>query len=138
MSVQARYPNLNYENISDSYLAVIQEPYTKTGKSNTGPRQSFLYDADIPELANPAGAFVRIWPGGESGAWRWHHNRHQIASIDTKAKKVKLATQTIYTLGTGSAYHIENDIGLLDAPGEFYVDKTEGYIYYYPRDIEML
>jgi len=134
MSVQARYPNLNYENISDSYLAVIQEPYTKTGKSNTGPRQSFLYDADIPELANPAGAFVRIWPGGESGAWRWHHNRHQIASIDTKAKKVKLATQTIYTLGTGSAYHIENDIGLLDAPGEFYVDKTEGYIYYYPRD----
>ncbi len=133
MSVQARYPNVNDEDISSSYLAVIQEPFPITGKSNAGPLQSFLYD-ELPELANPSEAYVRIWPGGESGAWRWHYQRHQISSIDTTAKKVTLATNAIYTLGTGSAYHIENDINLLDVPGEFYVDKAEGYIYYYPRD----
>jgi len=34
----------------------------------------------------------------------------------------------------GTLFYIENAIELLDEPGEFYFDKSSGYIYYYPED----
>jgi hypothetical protein len=39
---------------------------------------------------------------------------------------------------TGSRFFIENAIELLDKPGEFYYNKTEGMIYYYPYEQENL
>ena len=30
-------------------------------------------------------------------------------------------------------YYVENALGLLDEPGEWYFDKAEGYLYYYPQ-----
>ncbi|WP_127580092.1 right-handed parallel beta-helix repeat-containing protein [Paenibacillus koleovorans] len=34
----------------------------------------------------------------------------------------------------GSRYFVQGAIELLDAPGEFYLDKAAGYLYYYARD----
>ena len=35
--------------------------------------------------------------------------------------------------GTGRPVHLENAYELLGNPGEFYLDRTEGYVYYTPR-----
>ncbi len=37
-----------------------------------------------------------------------------------------------------SAYYLTNDIGLLNSPGEWFLDLDAGKVYYWPRDVEVL
>ena len=120
-AVSARFP-------SEGYARLIGNPGPKT-------YNTFIYDIDLPELKNPEDLRVLVWPGGNEGEWNWLTNDIGVKEIDQKNKTVVLDERTSYALGTGSRYYFHGAKELLDAPGEFYVDPLEGYLYYKPRNL---
>ncbi|MCU6793777.1 right-handed parallel beta-helix repeat-containing protein [Paenibacillus sp. WQ 127069] len=125
-AVLARYPNR--ANGKDQYSRVA------TYASDL-PKRKFGYtEGDIPAVAHPEELQVYIWPGGTAGHWSWSSNTIGVESVDTTNRIVTLESDTTYENGVGSRYYVQNGLEMLDAPGEFYIDKTAGVLYYYPFD----
>lgn len=58
-----------------------------------------------------------------------------VESIDTKNKQVKLAKPSLYGVGSGrdfQHYVAYNILDELDSPGEWYIDKQTGMLYFWP------
>lgn len=58
-----------------------------------------------------------------------------VESIDSKTKQVKLAMPSLYGVGSGRDfrhYVAYNILEELDSPGEWYVDKEAGMLYFWP------
>ena len=58
-----------------------------------------------------------------------------VESIDVKKKQVKLAKPSLYGVGSGRDYHqyvAYNILDELDSPGEWYVDRKSGILYFWP------
>ena len=67
--------------------------------------------------------------------WGYADDMIPVAAIDTVAHTVKLGAPHMYGIGTGTAYrqyYALNLIEELDTPGEWYLDRTEGVLYFYP------
>ena len=68
----------------------------------------------------------------------WVSSRQHIASIDDDANIVKFKEETRYRysndkLKEGARYFVENVFEALDSPGEWYLDRPSGMLYYYPK-----
>jgi hypothetical protein len=84
----------------------------------------------VPKLAQPDGAVVQMFHGGLWGGWTY---------------AVAGQTATAFEFGYGgfqeargssiskNHYYVENDLALLDAPSEWYYDKTAGKLYFWPN-----
>jgi len=76
----------------------------------------------------------------------WTTQRTLVDSLAIDGNKVVFSMQKPYweqrnntmEIGAGSKFYIENAFCLLDEPGEFFYDKEEKYIYYYPYAEENL
>lgn len=71
----------------------------------------------------------------------WIETRRRLASIDTGKKLVQLEYRSRMRLTddfgtTGTQYYLENVREALTEPGEFYLDRGEGKLYYVPREGE--
>lgn len=67
----------------------------------------------------------------------WVESRMPIKSVDESAKLVELAKKSVFRLsddfqGKGGKYYVENVFEALDTPGQWYLDRSEGRVYYYP------
>lgn len=81
------------------------------------------------------------WAGVEDvwlqGTFKWGYADDQIKidRIDTVKKQIKLSTPHLYGLGYGESYQhyvALNILTELDSPGEWYVDRKTGILYFYP------
>ncbi len=116
-----------------TYARYPKEGYSRAIISEDDPFKSFKCDKkDLPEIINKENLQVYIWPGGCEGDWNWFTNTINIASIDENIGLITLQEAASYELGTGSRYFIQGALALLSQPGEFYVDKKEGKLYYWP------
>jgi parallel beta helix pectate lyase-like protein/glycosyl hydrolase family 141 len=105
--------------------------------TSTGVNGSYTQLTYAPGDVNPTwdlkGAQVVIWSGG---SWSWFTDTVPIASVDTSADMITLAQETrypIYQYGHGSRYFIQNSLSLLTQPGEYYLDQSAGWLYYWPK-----
>lgn len=127
----ARYPNYVY----NSSYPTSQGPYLR-GEGVNGSNTVLQYK--VGDL-NPAGwslsdAQVYVWSGGK---WAWFTDTVPISSINTTTRQITLAQQSRYVLyqsSSGSRYYVQGVLSMLDAPGEFYLDRTAGYLYYWAKD----
>lgn len=87
---------------------------------------------------------VSHWKGAEDGwvhgywFWDWSEERHKIADIDT-VKRILKVMPPYHTYGyrVGQWFYGFNLLSEIDEPGEYYIDRTNGFIYFYPpSDIE--
>jgi hypothetical protein len=123
----ARYPNQG-----SIPMGKVLDPGSvpRTGdESNRGG--TFVY-AD-PHHARWAG-LSEAWLQG-TFRWGWADDLIRIETIDTVARTVKLASPHVYGLGSGEAfqqYVAINILGELDVPGEYYLDRREGTLYFWP------
>jgi parallel beta-helix repeat protein len=121
-SVKARFPNEGYSRVDDL--------------DYDHPRTRFQFkEDDIPKLDDIRDLQVYMWPGGLGGDWNWFSNTINILDIDYATRTASLKYETHYEMGKGSRYFIQGALELLDAPGEFYLDKREGVLYYWPREM---
>ena len=68
----------------------------------------------------------------------WVSSRQHIASVDKKTKKVDFIETTNYRYSDdftekGARYFVENVFEALDKPGEWYLDRPTGTLYYMPK-----
>jgi hypothetical protein len=88
---------------------------------------------DTPESNPLKDAQVTVWSGG---SWSWFTDIVPLGGADYRKGFATLDYWTRYALvnsGGGSRYFIENALPFLDQPGEWYVDRSAGELYYKPR-----
>jgi parallel beta-helix repeat protein len=118
-SIQARYPNNSYSTV-------------KNIVSNSSKLKFQYYSEDIPQEVLAKEFEVCIWPGGANGKWNWFFDKLYSVNNDTKEDIITLNNKASLDIGKGSRYYIQGALELLDSPGEFYLDKESGYLYYWP------
>ena len=91
--------------------------------------KGFVYSGDRPARWENADD---IWMHGY-WKWDWADCYVRIASIDTKKKIIMTeAPYTSYPLDSGKRFYALNLLEELDAPGEWYLDRKSGILYFWP------
>ena len=70
------------------------------------------------------------------GITRWLDNRLPIESVDAATRTVTFDRPSLFALLSGGKpepYWVENVLEALDAPGQWYLDRPRGELYYLPR-----
>jgi Right handed beta helix region len=111
-ATKARFPN-------EGYL-----------KSASGKGRSTLVvkPGSVPDLAGGADAQVVIWAGHD-----WFANVVPIKSIDATSNTFQLDGETSQGIVADDRFFVQGALSLLDRPGEFYVDRAVGVVYYWPK-----
>lgn len=121
----ARWPNSGFTKIRD-ILAI--EPFTSHGIP--GDRQgTFIYEGDRPQrwLDDSDGWVSGYW------FWDWSEGRQKIRRIDRTAGTIELQPPHHgYGFRKGQRYYAFNLLAELDAPGEWYLDRERGNLYFWP------
>ncbi|MBM4086932.1 MAG: right-handed parallel beta-helix repeat-containing protein, partial [Planctomycetes bacterium] len=65
-----------------------------------------------------------------SYGWGW--SICPIKSVSREEKKISLARSTSYAIQVGDRYFVRNLLEELDAPGEWYLDRDAGVLYFWP------
>lgn len=122
----ARWPNAGFVNIAST----MDEDHEIHGRKGS-KLGKFVYDDARPERwLDEADAWVHgYW------FWDWAEQRHAIASIDTEKKIIALEEPYHgYGYRKDQWYYAYNLLSELDAPGEWYLDRDKGILYFWPPD----
>lgn len=96
--------------------------------SSDDPNRSFEYFGDRPRgWLQPQEALVH-------GYWTydWADSYQRIESIDLDARLVTTDQPGAYGYTTGQRYYFLNVLEELDSPGEWYLDRRDGLLYFWP------
>lgn len=92
----------------------------------------FEYQGDRPERWARA---ADLWLEGY-WCFDWAGETVRVKAIDTQAKTITLAKQHVYGIGSGNSaprrYRAINLLEELDQPGEYYLDRADGALYFWP------
>jgi hypothetical protein len=116
------------------------------------PNHGYLPIAGLPDKAaewTQGQSRFRFWPG-DFKAWttlsnaevvamtRWVESRLPVAGLDQEAHLVSFSKRAVFELSPGDLYYAEGAFEFLDEPGEWYLDRSAGRLYYLPRPGEEL
>ena len=107
------------------------DPWVKFGEKiateNDEKTSTFSYDFDRPDSWK---SLDDIWAFGLY-QWEWAANLRKVTSIDREKKQITFD----YRDGSGKfEYYFVNVLEELDAPGEYYVDRENGLLFFYPPE----
>ncbi len=106
--------------------------YPNTGYSTMGAitnNTTFAYSGSQPaNWVNASDAWVCGF-----FAYDWHNEKIKISSINTQAKTIKVDRNPVYGMNSNQRYYVYNLIEELDSPGEWYLNRATGILYYYPK-----
>lgn len=120
---RARHPNSGYLEIAESPDAVEGTPW------HDGQTRFRFHEGDIQAWEGIEGAEL-------TAMCRWTESHLPITSVDVSDRMVSFGKRTVFQVGPGDLYYIENVLAFLDQPGEWYLDGQAGRIYYLPIDGE--
>ncbi|HNS33301.1 MAG TPA: right-handed parallel beta-helix repeat-containing protein, partial [bacterium] len=129
----SRWPDEGWENVAG--LATPEGDGKISGY--TFQNGKFRYSGDRPERWTEE---KEIWTAGYF-LWQWNKVHTRVLNIDTKNKIVNLAPY-IHHAKSYYAYHMPvvkdtpyyfyNILSEVSSPGEFYIDRETGSLYFYP------
>jgi hypothetical protein len=89
----------------------------------------FMYEGDRPKRW---GGEKDIWVHGY-WFWDWSDQRHKVESIDTERRIISVAPPYHgYGYRVGQWFYGLNILAELDVPGEWYLDRETGILYFWP------
>ena len=123
----ARWPNKGFIKITG-----LVEPGTVNVRGTKGSKTGkFIYEGDRP----------RRWVGEKDAwvhgywFWDWSDQRHPIESIDTEKRIISVKPPYHgYGYRVGQWFYGLNILAELDQPGEWYMDRKAGILYFWPPD----
>lgn len=121
----ARWPNEGFVRVVD---VLGKTPLDVRGTKGT-VEGVFAYDGDRPQR----------WVGAKDAwvhgywFWDWADQRQKLASIDTEKRSISvLPPYHHYGYRKGQWFYAFNILAELDAPGEWYLDRDTGILYFLP------
>jgi hypothetical protein len=122
----ARYPNSGYLHIANVLDA---QGVVQSGQART-PDGRFV--CDDPRIARWAGE-KGIWLHG-FWVWDWADQRIPLGSVTLSNHSLSLPIQPgrSYEIRKGQWFYAENALCELDRPGEWYLDRETGILYFWP------
>lgn len=130
-ATRARTPNDFY-----SYAVAVARPQNDPthGDVNSLPFRAFEAKAqDIAALKNLSPQQLKEVT--LVAYHSWESSRHHIAAIDWKSNTVVLSNPVLWPFfqwNNEQRYHLENFRAALDAPGEWFLDRESGTLFYKP------
>lgn len=123
----ARWPNNGFVDIAahGDEAAPRDEHGGILGRKEYG----FIYEGDRPRNWKPS---ADIWVHGY-WAWDWANSYERVSSIDVEKRLVRtVEPYAIYGFRKGQPYYFLNVLEELDQPGEYYLDRATGRLYFWP------
>jgi hypothetical protein len=122
----ARWPNEGFARIAET---VEGEPFTAHGiRGDRAGR--FLYEGDRPSRWIAEIDHARLhgyW------FWDWSDSYEKVASIDVEEGSIALSPPFHrYGYRKGQPFYALNLLAELDAPGEWFLDRPSGHLYFWP------
>ena len=118
-TVRARHPNRGY-------LTVAQVPDAKPDLPWHQGQSRFEWKAGgLPSLMQPGDAEVMVMT-------RWVESRLPVAKVEMADRTFLFNKRSTYKLDPGDLWYAEGAWEFLDAPGEWFLDRREGRLYYAP------
>lgn len=122
----ARWPNEGFEKIASIGGAPRDDGH---GKPLGNWQDGFHYDGDRPARWKN---LDDVWVHGY-WAWDWADSYEQVGSIDLKERLIRMRAPDGYEgFRAGQRYYYVNILEELDSPGEYYVDRAAGKLYFWP------
>ncbi len=121
----ARWPNSGFVNIDD---VIGEHPFVIQGNNGyIEGKLKYSYDRPKRWLSEKD-----LWAHGY-WFWDWAEERQKVESIDT-TNQILTLSKPYHTYGyrRGQWYYIYNALSELDVPGEWYLDRETGIIYFWP------
>src|SRR4051812_36361628 len=89
----------------------------------------FIYSGDRPAQWQDS---TNIWVHGY-WAWDWANSYEKVASIDKQKHLIKTAAPYgVYGFRKGQRFYFLNILEELDQPGEWFLDRENGILYFWP------
>lgn len=89
----------------------------------------FLYSGDRPRRWRDTGD---LWVHGY-WAWDWANSYERVAQIDLERRFIQTAPpHGLYGFRAGQRFHFLNVLEELDQPGEWFLDRANGRLYFWP------
>lgn len=128
--VLSRWPNAGFTHIKDT---VVDDGYDIRGRAGSKIGK-FTYEGDR------AKRWVKekdLWVHGY-WFWDWSEQRQRVQSIDIDESIITIAEPYHgYGYRKGQWYYVYNALAELDSPGEWYLDRESGMLYFWPpKDIK--
>lgn len=120
----ARYPNADFINVTQA------KGNTKQNDGSTTEGIIEYADNHLKVLKDETDAHLY-------GYWRynWYESYESIERIDTRSKTIYLKQPYhVYGYKKGARFYVINALSELDSPGEYYIDRSKGVLYWYPVD----
>jgi len=114
---RARHPNKGYLKVE----GVVE----KTEQWHQGQSSFQFSEGDMKQWSTFKNADV-------VAMCRWVDSHLPIENIDESQRLVTFPCKSVFQLATGDPYYVEHAFELLDVPGEWYLDKDTGTLYYMP------
>ncbi len=116
---RARHPN-------QGYLSVEAIPDAKSDTPWSEGQARFRFKAgDLKAGPTITNAEVCVMN-------RWVESHLPVAGVDETDRLVSFRKRSVFKLDPGDLYYVENALEFLDQPGEWYLDRHAGRLYYMP------
>ena len=129
--ILARHPNFDpKEPYSGGWAYVDGEPISMHKNIPDEPKNRFVVKQQD----------VRSWTSGSEGRvfvfprYNWWNHSSRIESFDQQTRQLVLDKNATYAIRPNDRYYTYNFLEELDAPGEWYFDRKEGKLYFYPPE----
>jgi parallel beta-helix repeat protein len=123
--IRARHPNRGYLRVAAVPEVTAEAPWEQ---GQTG-FQFHAGDLAARHAASEAEVVVMN---------RWVDSHLPITRVDEEQHLVAFGKRSVFRLEPGDLYYVENTMAALDAPGEWYLDRKAGVLYYLPMPGEDL
>ena len=121
----SRWPNEGFTHIAD---IVVDDGHVIHGRKGTKVPQ-IRFDSDRAERWAQESD---LWADGY-WFWDWSEQRMPVESIDVGASEMTLGGRAhTYGFRKGQWFYIFNALSELDSPGEWYLDRDAGTLYFWP------
>ncbi len=97
-------------------------------------------ESDIYSIDKETAARVATWKTTDGAwvfgypQWNWADMSSPVTSIDTETGEMALEYVSLYGMKDNAPYYFYNVFEELDSPGEWYLDRVNGILYFYPPE----
>jgi len=133
---KARFPDYEYNPempVALGRYLTTEGGTPKQSDKGTAPKKGFgwlIYrPEDAPPVTDVTKMRIHIFPGGKCD---WVREVHDVTSIDPKTRRLTFDKDPFHGVGVDARYFLEDELGFLNAPGEFFVDEKVHTLYYMP------